>query len=700
MNSHLLVIGNDPAAAEAIRQALAQAGDDAPTAVWVESLPDAVARLAERGIDAILLDLALADRQGMDTFDEVSRAAGRVPILVLTAQVDEDLARQAVRRGAKDRLLKEHIDSYSFRLTLRHILERAAIEEALFVERERAQVTLNSIGDGVITTDEQGKVTYLNPVAARMTGWSHDEASGRMLSDVFCIIDGDSREPTPNPMHIAFQQDKTLGLPHHCVLIRRDGFESAIADSIAPIHDQDGQVTGAVMVFRDVSESRVIELKLSHLAQHDPLTDLPNRTLLKDRLNQAVALARRHGNRVAVLFIDMDRFKHVNDSLGHAIGDKLLQDVGKRLMAAVRSSDTVSRHGGDEFVVVLPEIEQAHHAARHAEKIQAALSAPYAIAGHDLRVNISVGISIFPDDGHNAEALIQCADTAMYHAKENGRNTYWFFKPDMNVRAVDRQSTEARLHRALERREFVLHYQSKTNFESGDVTGVEALVRWLHPERGLLLPAQFVPIAEDCGLIVPIGQWVLREACRQARAWQQAGLRRVPISVNISALEFRHKGFLSGVRAILAETGLPPRYLELELTESVLMGDVKSTAPVLRALKSMGVLLAIDDFGTGYSSLNYLRQFPIDILKIDRTFVHDSTTNADGAAIVSAVINLGRSLRQRVVAEGVETRDQFAFLKRNLCDEGQGYYFGHALVAEEFAESLRAGLQPQLAVMV
>jgi diguanylate cyclase (GGDEF)-like protein/PAS domain S-box-containing protein len=692
MKSSVLIIGNDPVAAKAIREALAQPADEAPTAIWVRSLSDAVGRLDERGIDAILLDLSLPESQGIASFDAVFRAAGRVPILVLTDRADEELAVQAVRRGAKDRLLKEHIDRYSFQLSLRHVLERAASDEALFVERERAQVTLNSIGDGVISTDKQGKVTYLNPVAARMTGWSHDEASGRVLSDVFCIIDGETRQPAPNPMEIAVRQDKTLGLPHHCVLIRRDGFESAIADSIAPIHDHDGQVTGAVMVFRDVSEARLTERKLSHIAQHDYLTDLPNRMLLKDRLNQAIALARRHGNRVAVLFLDLDLFKHINDSLGHAIGDKLLQEVGKRLTAAVRSSDTVSRHGGDEFVVVLPEIEQAHHAARHAEKIQAAVSAPYAIAGYDLHVNVSVGISIFPDDGHTADALMQCADTAMYHAKENGRNTYWFFKPDMNVRAVDRQSTEARLRRALERQEFALHYQSKTNLETGEVTGVEALIRWLHPERGLLLPAQFVPIAEDSGLIVPIGRWVLREACRQARAWQQAGLLPLPMSVNISALEFRHKEFLTGVRAVLAETGLQPHHLELELTESVLMQDVKSTAPVLQALKSMGVLLAIDDFGTGYSSLNYLRQFPIDTLKIDRTFVHDSTTDADGAAIVTAVINLGRSLRQRVIAEGVETYEQFAFLKLNLCEEGQGYYFGHPLVGEEFAESVFRGL--------
>ena len=692
---NVLVIGNDPVAAAAIRDALAEPGEHSCATFWVRNLSAGVGRLGKGGIDAILLDLFLPDSQGIDCFDKVFLAARRVPILVLEGSDDEDVARQAVQRGAKDRVLRKHIDRYAFPLALQHIVERAAVEEALFVERERARVTLNSIGDGVMCTDTEGKVTYLNLIAEKMTGWSHGEACGRMLTEVFRIIDGDTRKPAPNPMELAVRQNKIVGLPHNSMLVRRDGFESAIEDSIAPIHDHDGQVTGAVTVFRDVSEARVMERKLSHLAQHDFLTDLPNRMLLSDRLNQAIALARRHGVKVAVLFLDLDRFKHINDSLGHAIGDKLLQAVAKRLMAAVRGSDTVSRQGGDEFVIVLSEVEHVQNAARHAEKIHAALSAPHAIPPHDLHVNVSIGISIFPDDGHDVETLIKCADTAMYHAKEAGRNTYQFFKPDMNVRAVERQSLEAHLRRALERREFVLHYQSKTNLESGVISGAEALIRWMHPERGLLAPAQFVPIAEDCGLIVPIGRWVLHEACRQACAWQKASLPPVPIAVNISALEFRHKDFLAGVGAILAETRLEPRYLELELTESVLMQDVDSTAAVLHALKAMGVLLAIDDFGTGYSSLNYLRQFPIDALKIDQSFVHDSTNDSHDAAIVSAVISMGRSLRQRVIAEGVETPEQVAFLKARFCDEGQGYYFGRPVLAEEFATLLGA-LRPRL----
>jgi diguanylate cyclase (GGDEF)-like protein/PAS domain S-box-containing protein len=322
-------------------------------------------------------------------------------------------------------------------------LKSTSADDARSVERQRAQTTLDSIGDGVISTDTEGRVRYLNVVAERMTGWSREEASGRMFSEVFRIIDGDNREPTADTMKLAIQQNETVALPANSVLIQREGAELAIEDSTAPIHDQDGQVTGAVMVFRDVSEARAAELKLSHLAHHDILTDLPNRTLLNDRLNQAIALAQRHGNQVGVLFLDLDRFKQINDSLGHAIGDKLLQEVSRRLVPTVRRSDTVSRHGGDEFVVLLSEVRHFTNAARHAEKILAALSAPYAIARHDLRITVSIGISMSPNDGEDAETLIKCADAAMYCAKEAGRNAYRFFEPYMNLQAIEWQSLAA-----------------------------------------------------------------------------------------------------------------------------------------------------------------------------------------------------------------------------------------------------------------
>jgi diguanylate cyclase (GGDEF)-like protein/PAS domain S-box-containing protein len=574
---------------------------------------------------------------------------------------------------------------------LERLIERTAAEEALFFEQQRAEVTLNSIGDGVLSTDIEGKVTYLNPVAEHMTGWPQQEALDRPLAEVLQIIDATTREPARSPMDQAIQLDRIVSLTPNCILLRRDGLETPIEDSASPIHNRGGQIIGAVMVFKDVSQARAMSLHAVYLAHHDCLTGLPNRMLLNDRLTQAIRAARRHGHRVAVLVLDLDRFKHVNDSLGHVVGDPLLQSVARRLVTSVRNSDTVSRQGGDEFVVLLSEIDHADDAAARAQRIIAALVAPHDIAQHQLHVTVSIGISIYPDDGADTETLIKCADTAMDHAKQSGRNTYQFFEPAMNARAVERQWIEAGLHRALARREFVLHYQPKIDLETGVMTGAEALIRWAHPERGLMFPKDFVPIAEDCGFIVSIGQWVLREACRQAQAWIDDGRRPMAVAVNISGVEFRDPRFLENVRSVLNDTRLDPRYLELELTESSLIQHADSTALTLEALKEMGVQVAIDDFGTGYSALSYLRQFPIDVLKIDRSFVQEISGDPVGTSIVSAVIGMGKSLGHRVVAEGVETGEQFAFLQAQRCGEGQGYYFSRPLVAEQFVKLLEAG---------
>ena len=568
------------------------------------------------------------------------------------------------------------------------MVERAAIAEALFDEKERAQVTLNSIGDAVMSTDVWGQVTYLNVVAEKLTGWLREEAAGHPVAEVFRIIDGATGKAAQNPMARAIQENKTVALTPNCVLIRRDGVEAAIEDSTAPIHDRRGQVTGAVMVFHDVSKARALSTKMSHLAQHDSLTNLPNRILFSDRLTEAIAAAHRYQRKLAVLFLDLDRFKHINDSLGHAIADRLLQSVALRLRACVRASDTVSRQGGDEFVILLAEVARAQDAAVSAEKILLAVRALHHIDQHDLHLTASIGIVTYPDDGTDAETLMKNADFAMYHAKNSGRNNYQFFEPDMNERAVERQSLEVDLRLALEERQFVLHYQPKMSLETGAIMGVEALVRWHHPQRGLVPPVQFIPVAEECGVIVPIGRWVLREACRQTRAWMDAGLPRIRISVNVSTVELREKDFVAAVRAILLETGLEPRFLELELTETFLMQDAKATAAVLQALKDLGVNLALDDFGTGYSSLSHLKRFPIDTLKIDQSFVRDLATDADDASIVSAVISMGESLHMRVVAEGVETREQFTFLQEHSCPEGQGYYFSRPVVAGQLTRLL------------
>jgi diguanylate cyclase (GGDEF)-like protein len=424
------------------------------------------------------------------------------------------------------------------------------------------------------------------------------------------------------------------------------------------------------------------------MAQHDALTDLSNRSVLKDRLTQSIALAHRHGQQLAVLFLDLDFFKHINDSLGHEVGDRLLRCVAQRLLACVRSSDTVSRLGGDEFVILLSEVTNAQDAAVCAEKILLALSAPYHIDEHNLQLTASIGVSAYPNDGTDAETLMKHADFAMYHAKGTGRNNYQFFEPAMTARARKQQTVKNGLRHAIEQRQFVLHYQPIFDLKTGAISGVEALIRWHHPHRGLVSAAQFVPIAEETGLIVEIGRWGMREACRQARAWQDAHLPPVRVSSNVSAVELRDKDFVARVRATLAETGLAPCYLELELTETFLMQDSKSVAAVLRTLKDVGVQIALDDFGTGYSSLSHLRRFPVDSLKIDRAFVRNLPSNAEDAIIVGLVIDMGKGLNIRVVAEGVETPEQLASLRRLGCPLGQGDYLDKAMDAVQFTRFL------------
>jgi diguanylate cyclase (GGDEF)-like protein/PAS domain S-box-containing protein len=688
----LLVVEDNPGDARLIREMFNEQGLYSTEFTHVVCMKDAEEHLASNQVDIILLDLGLPDAHGLEAVRRARKAAPRTPLVVLTGLDDETLATQALQEGAQDYLLKGLIHSRTLLRSLRYAVERKTMEEALFIEQERAQVTLNCIGDAVACTDISGNISFLNLVAEKMTGWSRQEADGRPMAEVLRILDASNRQTIPDPMEMVVGQNRSMHLPEDCVLVRRDGFEIPIEDSVAPIHDREGRPTGAVIVFRDVSAARAMALQMAHSAQHDFLTGLPNRMLLNDRVSQAMALARRHIKKVAILFLDLDGFKHINDSLGHAIGDKLLQSVAKRLVDCVRGSDTVSRQGGDEFVVLLSEVERSEDAALKAGRMLQAVAEPHPIDHHDLHVTTSIGVSVYPDDGLDSETLIKNADTAMYQAKENGRQSFQFFKPPMSVRAVERQSIEEGLRRALERQEFSLCYQPKIHLKTGDISGAEALLRWEHPSRGLVPPAKFIPVAEDCGLIVPIGNWVLREACRQARTWIDTGLPLGTMAVNISALEFRDEHFLDGVFTILKETGLDPKYLELELTESVLMKHAEATEAILKTLKAKGVQVAVDDFGTGYSSLSYLRKFPIDALKIDQSFVRQITTTPEETTIVTAVIGMGRSLKLRVVAEGVETQEELAFLRSHQCEEAQGYYFSHPVSPEQFAHLLKNGL--------
>lgn len=688
MGNKVLIITGDAADARLICETLQIARDGPFETVWVTCLSEGIARLELGDIDLILVDLSLPDSQGIATFSTLFQVASLTPILTLTQQEDEPLAVEAVQQGAQGFLTKGYFQTSLLPQALRNIIHRKKVEEALFTEKERARITLESIGDGVLSTDIAGKVTYLNKEAERLTGWARDDAIGRPVAEILQLIDGVTQQPARNPVELVMQQEKPMGLYANSILLRKDGYRTSIEDSAAPIFNQAGHLAGAVLTFRDTSEMKAMADKMAHQAQHDFLTGLPNRMLLNDRLAQAIAYSARHGSGFALLYLDLDNFKHINDSLGHTVGDLLLKSVAERLLGQVRHSDTVSRQGGDEFVVLVLEDERAEDAVVAAEKILHALAEPYHLGRHELHVTASIGISIYPVDGTDTDSLMKNADIAMYHAKENGRGSYQFFKEEMNARAIRRQSVEADLRRAIDRNEFILHYQPKVNLQSGFVTGVEALIRWRHPVEGLLLPDQFIPIAEECGLIVPIGRLVLRKACADAKAWTDGGMSPISVAVNVSPIEFRSRDFLKDLLEILVETGMNPAVLELEFTETALMGNVDVSRQILDAIKAKGVHIAVDDFGTGYSSLSCLSLFPIDILKIDKSFVQEIGIETDDGSIVNAVIGLGTSLKQKVVAEGIETAGQLAFLNAHKCDEGQGNFFSWPLPPDELRKFL------------
>jgi len=423
-------------------------------------------------------------------------------------------------------------------------------------------------------------------------------------------------------------------------------------------------------------------------ATHDPLTGLPNRLLFSDRLTQRLAQSRRQKMPLAVMYLDLDRFKIINDTLGHNFGDLLLQGVAERLMTCLRETDTLARMGGDEFTIILTDIMTAEDATSVAKKVLDVLSEPFFLGGREFFITASIGISIFPSDGADVETLVKNADTAMYRAKEQGRNNYYLYTEALNSAAMEWMTLDNSLRKALERREFLVYYQPRVEIRTGQTLGTEALIRWQHPEFGLVSPAHFIPLAEETGLIVPISEWVIQTACAQNKAWQNTGIHPMSVSVNISARQFQQEELVSTVKQALAQSGLAPHYLDLELTESTLMQDPDSAVEILLELKSMGVQISIDDFGTGYSSLSYLKRFPIDAVKIDRSFVRDITTNPDDAAIAGAVVAMAHSLKLKVIAEGVETLEQLEFLRGLKCDEMQGYFITPPVPAEQLIQTV------------
>ena len=563
------------------------------------------------------------------------------------------------------------------------VTEGKRAERAIRESEKRYRLLFERNLAGVFRTTLAGRFVECNQATACMFGYDSP-------AEVMAV-------PVANLYHTASDREAFLtklksekSVTNQEMKFRRKNGESAWAVLNVSLVDDDSGIAGIVEgMLVDITERKVAEERVQSLAYYDALTGLPNRILLHDRLSKALATARRQKHKVALLFFDLDRFKIINDSLGHSVGDLLLQDVAGRLKSCAREEDTVARLGGDEFLIVLTHVNDIPGAAVSAERFMDALTSTFVIQGHSLSVGCSLGISIFPEHGADSETLIKHADAAMYSAKDGGRNNFQFFTADMNAQAVERLTLENGLRSALDKKELFLVYQPQMNIATGKINELEALLRWQHPELGLVPPDKFIRIAENSGLIVPIGEWVLRTACSQARKWQDEGLPAVSIAINVSAVQFRQQGFCELIRRVLRETGLAPQYLELELTESLLLGNADVTLSVLQELKAMGLTLAIDDFGTGYSSFSYLKRFPVSKLKIDRSFVRDVAVNPDDAAITTAIISMAKSLNLKVIAEGVEDEAQMSFLRAHQCDEIQGYYFSVPLAVDKVAEKLR-----------
>ena len=574
---------------------------------------------------------------------------------------------------------------------LADIAARRHTEQALQLRERAIEASANSI---VITSAEAPEygIEYVNPAFERITGYTESEVVGRSI----CFLWKQDLAQTGIGEIQSSMREQREG---HAMLrtYRKDGTLFWSDVYVAPVRDERGEVSHYVMAQYDVTKTKRYESALEFQTNRDSLTGLPNRTLLNDRLGQAISYASRYGYSIWVLFIDLDRFKFVNDTLGLPAGDVLLKEVATRMNEAVRDTDTIARMSSDEFVIVLPERNDAGLNTGIVTRIMDAIAQPMTIEGHELFISCSVGVAVYPADGDVPETLIKHADIAMYRAKELGRNNFQFFTSEMNERALERLRLEGDLRLALERDEFELHYQPQVDLVTGDIVGVEALIRWSHPELGMVPPTRFISLAEETGLIVPIGNWVLAEACRQTRLWLDAGFASLHTAINLSARQFAETDLVQVIAAALMRSGLPPSSLEIELTESLVMADVDHAIGVLRELKTLGVQLSIDDFGTGYSSLSYLKRFPIDVLKIDRSFVNDITTDSDDAAIVSSIISLAHSLRLKVVAEGVETAEQLEYLRQHGCDLMQGYYFSKPLTATAMTQMLHDRMQQSLA---
>lgn len=575
-------------------------------------------------------------------------------------------------------------------LLLHDVTPLRVIQNDLRKEKELFALTLSSIGDGVIVTNLEGDITFLNPIAELLTGWARRDALNQTIETVMPLVDASGRKKLINPLRIALSERRVVGASLNAKLIRRTGEMVEVEDTAAPIKDANNELQGGIIVFHDVTEAREMAQRMSHIASHDALTNLPNRILLQDRSERALENAKRKNEKVAMLVVDIDQFKTINDSVGHSVGDQLLKSIAKRLVDSARGADTVSRHGGDEFIVLVPELTNWDNAVAYVTRLMQQFTTPIWIDSQRFDLTCSVGISIYPDDCSDTESLYRHADGAMYRAKELGRNRWHFFSKDIETQVMKRHGLEQYLRRALVENLFQIYYQAKIDTRTGAVVGVEALIR-LKDEKGKMIsPAEFIPLAEDNGLIIPIGRVVMELASRDALKWQDMGFNHT-VSINISTVQFNDERFVDDVRELFDDLSLKPELIEFEITEGAIAKNTVRTKEILESLKGLGLSISIDDFGTGYSSLSYLKRFPIDVLKIDQSFVGDMLSNLSDEAIVDAIISLGRSLNMQLVAEGVETEAQVRALSAKGCHIVQGFYYCRPIPYSEMCVYLAKG---------
>ncbi len=667
MERTLLLVDDEPNVLKALQRLLRR--NDYKILV-ANSGAEGLQKLAEHKVNVIISDQRMPNMTGVEFLTAVHQYWPDTVRIVLSGYADFSAVTSAINNGAIYKFFTKPWDDKQMQANIHEAFRHAELNE----KNDQLTRIFESTIEGILITDTEGMIQSVNPAFSLITGYSAIETIGQTPA----MLKSDRHDA--DFYHAMWQKLVDKGQWEGEVWNRRKNGEIYPQWlTLTAINDKEGNTSQYVGLFNDITEQKKNEEQIRHQAYHDFLTGLPNRLLFNDRLKQAMALSQRMNEQLAIMFIDLDRFKNINDSLGHGVGDQLLQAMAKRLKLCTREEDSVARMGGDEFTVMLPRINHLSDVAQVARKVLDGLSQPFNIKGHELVVTASIGISLYPVDGKLPEVLMKNSDSAMYRAKELGKNKYQFYSAEMNADAVAHLTLETELRHALEHNEFCLHYQPQIDISSGNLVGFESLIRWQHPDHGLIPPGKFIPMLEETGLIVPVGEWVLHEACQQNQHWRQSGLLPVRIAVNFSSHQFREKNIHQLVATALADTGLSADGLEAEITEGVLMDDVDASRHTLEQLQDMGVAIAIDDFGTGYSSLSYLKQFTVDMLKIDQSFVRDITCNPQDVEIVTSIITMAHGLELGVIAEGVETDEQLQCLTDLGCDQVQGYLTGRPL---------------------